>query len=127
MKRTPPRRNPHPNNPYSTFAPRSKPMPRVSQKTQATRNETDRLRASCVQAANKVDGCERCRCRPATDCHEIPAGSHRHVAVELPNVWLALCRECHGIVQGVAFIEQYNLKCEAVRHAINHCLGRAEL
>lgn len=127
MKRTPLRRKPHADNPHSTFARRSNPMPRVSKKTQAFRNRVAVYRVAYVSAANKVDGCERCRCRPATDCHEIPAGAHRHVAVELPNTWLALCRECHDVVQGVAFIEQYNLKCEAVRHAINHCLGRAEL
>ena len=124
MKRSELKRRPHPDNPFSTFAPRTKPIAKVSAKTKQLRNATSSHREAYVREAGL---CERCQCREATDCHEIPAGSSRHRAIKLANTWLALCRECHDLVQGIDFIEQFNLKCEAVRRDINRCLGRNEL
>lgn len=124
MNRTAMNRKPHPNNPFSSLPPRAKPMARVSKTTRARNAATQPHRDAYVTAAGN---CERCQCRPATDCHEIPAGSSRHRALWLPNTWLALCRTCHDRVQGSDFLEQFNLKCEAVRRDINRCLGRNEL
>ncbi len=124
MKRTPLNQKPHPDNPFSTFAPRTKPMAKVSKKTQQLRDASAPYRAAYVREAGL---CERCQSREATDCHEIPAGSSRHRAIKKPNTWLALCRDCHDLVQGIDFMEQFNLKCEAVRRDINRCLGRNEL
>jgi hypothetical protein len=49
-----------------------------------------------------------CVCgRPATDCHEITAGSaNRPKAVRNRFTWLALCRGCHETLQGTDIARQ---------------------
>lgn len=63
----------------------------------------------------------------ADDCHEIGAGSSRQRSVYKANTWLALCRACHEVVQGMTREEQAALKLGAVRRDINAVCGRAVL
>lgn len=96
----------------------------MSKKTDQIRRAMAPFRANYLRAAG---ACEVCRGSEAEHVHEITAGSSRQRAFGRPNVWLAVCASCHDKIQGSPFVEQYELKCEAVRHAINDCLGRAEL
>lgn len=96
----------------------------VSDKRRKVKREVDPHRRHYV---DETPLCERCYAVKPTDCHEIAAGAHRHRAERRANCWLALCRPCHDVVQGRPFAEQFELKVEAVRRAINWCLGRNEL
>lgn len=52
-----------------------------------------------------------CFCgQPATDCHEIAAGSSREKALRNRFAWLALCRECHDRIQGGSIAAQMAMK-----------------
>ena len=117
MKRsTPLRRN--------TGLTRNKRLRHTSEKRVMQKRETDPHRRAYVTHA---PCCEHCRSRPATDCHEIAAGSSRHRSVYLANTWLALCRPCHRAVQGMTFHEQFAIKRDAVAWDINAALGRCEV
>lgn len=126
MKRTgPPKRRPHPSNPFSTLARRTKPMAKKSASKKREEAETNPHRAAYV--ANAAC-CEHCyRKADKLDCHEIAAGSSRQRSVYLANCWLALCRRCHQAVQQMPIAAQYTIKCEAVARDINRALGRDEL
>lgn len=97
------------------------PLRRVSQAKRREASETGPHRAFYVAAAGGF--CEACE-RPAElECHEIVGGQNRHKAVYKPNLWLALCRECHERLQGRAYGEQLAVKCEAIRRDINQVKG----
>lgn len=59
------------------------------------RKQIDRMKAPRKAYKAEFLTCQRCAKRLATDLHEIARGSHRHLAVEEPCCWLALCRKCH--------------------------------
>jgi hypothetical protein len=100
---------------------RKKPLRRVSERKRMEKAATDGPRRFYVEHART---CQCCQLANPTDCHEIAAGSSRHRSVYLPNTWLALCRECHELVQGMNLNEQVALKQAAIRRDINWALGR---
>jgi hypothetical protein len=52
-----------------------------------------------------------CLCgKPATDCHEIAAGSSKQKAMRNRFCWLALCRTCHDRIQGGNIAAQMAMK-----------------
>lgn len=60
-------------------------------------------------------GCAKCG-RLAGDVHEIFAGCYRSAAFAEPAAWLALCRECHDLIQGIEWTQQLALKLIADPH-----------
>lgn len=82
------------------------PLRKASKKKRQERAATDKERRAYVESH---EVCEYCECTAPTDCHEIAAGSYRAKAVYEPLTWLALCRECHELLQsqpirlGIAF------------------------
>ena len=67
--------------------------------------------------------CELCEVLPATECHEITAGAHRHRAVYEMNAQLYLCRECHDVIQGLNYAKQIRVRIGAMIRAVNRCHG----
>lgn len=93
----------------------------VSDRKRQEKRETDPLRRGLAELTER---CEACGKRAELDCHEIPAGSHRHRAIRLPRTWLFLCRSCHDEWQGKPIAEQFALAVEAMRGQINEAFGR---
>ncbi|MCI0536112.1 MAG: hypothetical protein L0Z50_12880 [Verrucomicrobiales bacterium] len=69
-----------------------KPLRRVSQKRAALKRRSDPARRAFVQAA---ECCMICRRVNHLECHEIARGIGRERSLERPELWLAVCRECH--------------------------------
>lgn len=125
MKRSRLQPKAHKDNPYSTMAPRTKGINKMSAKKRQEKSATDKHRAFYVANAACCEHCERKY--QELDCHEIAAGSSRHRSVYLMNCLLALCRACHIAVQQMPIKAQYSIKCEAVARDINRALGRNEI
>ena len=104
------KRSPMPN--------RKKPIKKVSDKKRKEINETGPFRKFYVTNQGLCDECQR---NTASDCHEISSGEGRAAAVYLPNVWLALCRQCHDQLQGGPIEPQIATKFRAVLRDINAC------
>ena len=68
-----------------------------------TRDEAD---AAARQIVQDVGTCEACRAAPATDAHEILRGPLRRLARGKRCCTLALCRECHRRMDGMAWERQ---------------------
>lgn len=119
MKRTRIKPKPHPQNPRSTFAPRTKRMNRVNPNRRAANAATLPERKRFVAS---VWLCQCCGKRRARSCHEMAAGGSRGKALHSPSCWLALCESdpatgvvgCHPIVQGwprdCSLVQQLALK-----------------
>lgn len=93
----------------------------MSDKTRKTMSQLAPVRAAWLR---QIGMCEACGVEPATDVHEITAGSSRQRAVGDPRCWLALCRECHQEHQSTAIEAQFDLLIFAHKRAINRALGR---
>jgi hypothetical protein len=93
----------------------------MSAKKRAEIAETRDLRAQWLEA---VFVCEVCLDHRARHVHEIPAGAHRQRSVRDPRCWLAVCAECHDLIQGTPFDSQLGLAVDASKRAINNAVGR---
>lgn len=93
----------------------------VSDRKRQEKRETDPLRRGLAELTGR---CEACGKLTELDCHEIPAGAHRHRAIRLFRTWLFLCRPCHDYWQGRPIAEQFELAVEAMRNQINEAVGR---
>ena len=66
--------------------------------------------------------CECCGLAPSTEVHEIPRGASRQQAVRSSNAWLAVCRECHELLEDYSIwpiVQQVGLKLLRVLQEIN--------
>jgi len=114
------RRNPHPDNPFSTFGPRKKPMAKVSTKQAKLNRDTRGIRRANIERGVL---CEFCGDAIAVDCHEIAGGMSRHLAVWEPHQQMDTCRKCHEEYQGLPYALQIALKAKAAIRAVNRCRG----
>jgi hypothetical protein len=103
---------------------RKTPIKPMSAKKKQEIADTSAMRAAYVA---EQGCCECCGTKLATDCHEIPSGPGRSVAVYLPNTWLALCRACHQQLQSSDVPSQIGIKWRSVLRDVNACRdGRAQ-
>ncbi len=114
------KRKPHKDNPFSTFAPRTKGIRKVSAKKRKELAETDAIRHWYIEAGYP---CQVCRKQPATECHEITAGAHRHRAVHDPDAQLYICGPCHRWAQGLPYATQIVYRLRAILNGVNECHG----
>lgn len=110
MKRTgPPKRRPHPSNPHSTLARRTKPMAKKSASKKREEAETNPARKRFAASVWLCQCCgKRNGDRHPMAVHEIACGGSRTQSLKHPACWLYLCGDdprtghvgCHTIVQG---------------------------
>lgn len=118
MKRTPlTRRTPLKRGAMKSW---NSTLPKQSAKKRKELRETHDVRRAAIEHGVLCDSCQK---RNATDCHEIPAGAHRHRAVNEPRAQLWLCRECHENWQGVNYQSQVVVVVDSVIAAINRSCG----
>lgn len=105
-------------------------MRTVSKKRAKLKRETDPQRRAFVET---VKTCMVCDGAPAVDCHEIARGAAREAALQLPQLWLAVCRKCHDNLDDVqAFPSAKQLSYRImhdIRRAVftlNEARGRAQ-
>ena len=82
--------------------------------------DTKAIRSEYIKAGLP---CEACEVAPASECHEITAGAHRHRAVYEMNAQLYLCPGCHEALQGRPYAEQIRVRIGAMIRAVNRCHG----
>lgn len=100
---------------------RRTPLRPVSKKRQQQR---DALAPYRVWLSGCHERCDVCLTAPATDIHEIAAGSHRDRSLQRPRTWLYVCRACHDEIQGKPYGEQLLVLIAAIRRDLNWCVGR---
>ena len=103
---------------------RRTPMKPISDKRRKQQDEhyrsaTTKVRRAWVDFGTRCDGCDR----PASEVHEITAGSHKHRAMLEPRAQMYVCRRCHDRFQGIPYDRQAAQVTLAVITAINLCHG----
>lgn len=100
------------------------PLRKVGKQKQREQRTVDPMRRLLRSTKGRCVHCDRAFAVDHLECHEIVGGSNRWKAVQDPDLWLVVCRECHQVVQGMTKSAQVALKTKQVIQAVNEKLGR---
>jgi hypothetical protein len=95
-------------------------MNNKSKKREALDKAVHQLRRAAIEYGTT---CHCCLVASAVECHEMPAGSYRHNALEESLSQMHLCHDCHKELQATPIEKQVAIKLLAIVNSVNCCFG----